>query len=112
MPMLDETEYQECWALMQEALAVTDPTSLSSYIQKHGLANVSDGPIQPAKARELINKPVFDAYERITGYRETNINAIWHHRISIYGSPCQRCGKVLRTPFAFKCFECGKLKDK
>jgi hypothetical protein len=39
-------------------------------------------------------------YERRTGLRETNPNAIYHHRLSLYGTPCQFCGKPLRTPQA------------
>jgi len=46
-------------------------------------------------------------YERLTGFKETNFNALFDHRISDHGPPCPRCGKVLRTPLAFKCFECG-----
>jgi hypothetical protein len=46
-------------------------------------------------------------YERITGYKETNFNVLSDHRISHHGPPCPRCGKVLRTPVAYKCFECG-----
>jgi len=46
-------------------------------------------------------------YERITGFRETNFNALFHHRVSQHGPPCPRCGKALRTPVAYKCFECG-----
>lgn len=46
-------------------------------------------------------------YERLTGFKETICNALFHHRISLFGPPCPRCGKVLRTPVAFKCFECG-----
>jgi hypothetical protein len=41
--------------------------------------------------------PVVAEYERITGLRETNPNAIYHHRLSLYGPPCQFCGKPLRT---------------
>lgn len=48
-------------------------------------------------------------FNRLTGFNETNINAVWHHRISLYGPPCPQCGKVLRTPVAFKCFECGYI---
>ena len=53
--------------------------------------------------------PVVEAYERLTGVREENANAIMHHRIAIYGPPCPRCGKLLRTLKASKCFECGAV---
>jgi hypothetical protein len=46
-------------------------------------------------------------YERLTGFKESNFNALFHHRISHHGPPCPRCVRVLRTPVAFKCFECG-----
>jgi hypothetical protein len=41
---------------------------------------------------------VLEEYERITGLKETNPNAIYHHRLSLYGPPCQFCGKPLRNP--------------
>ncbi|HSZ56104.1 MAG TPA: hypothetical protein VK797_10610 [Tepidisphaeraceae bacterium] len=50
---------------------------------------------------------MLDEYERLTGFRESNFNAVHHHRVAMYGPPCPRCGKVLRTPIAYKCFECG-----
>lgn len=52
----------------------------------------------------------FELYEEITGRRETNINAIFHHRIANYGPPCTSCGKPLRTPKASLCAACGTAK--
>jgi hypothetical protein len=52
-------------------------------------------------------KPQLDAYEQMTGHRETNINAIFHHRVSLYGPPCAKCAKPLRTPKATFCAYCG-----
>jgi hypothetical protein len=46
-------------------------------------------------------------YEEFTGFRETNANALWHHRLSMYGPPCHACGKPLRTPQARYCAMCS-----
>lgn len=51
-----------------------------------------------------------EAYERITGYRETNPSTILHHRISLYGPPCHACGKPLRTPMARHCAACSAAR--
>ncbi|HZW91823.1 MAG TPA: hypothetical protein VFF64_02525 [Candidatus Eremiobacteraceae bacterium] len=52
--------------------------------------------------------PMLAEYERITGLRETNPNAVFHHRLSKYGPPCRYCGKPLRTPQAKLCGYCMK----
>ena len=51
--------------------------------------------------------PVLQEYERITGVRAANIGAFYHHVESLYGPPCQTCGKPLRTPRARFCGACG-----
>jgi rRNA maturation endonuclease Nob1 len=47
-------------------------------------------------------------YFELTGIQETNVNSLWHHRLSLYGPPCSCCGKLLRTPRAKFCAACGK----
>ena len=54
---------------------------------------------------------MLDEYNRITGFGETNVNAVWHHRLSLYGPPCAVCSKPLRSPRARRCAECGSLRQ-
>ena len=53
-------------------------------------------------------RTVREKYLEMTGFKETNENAIMHHRISIYGEPCENCGKPLRTPQAAFCAAFGQ----
>lgn len=69
------------------------------------------GPDLSASSDPGRREAALDLYEKMTGVRETNINAIWHHRISDYGPPCDECGKALRTPRAHFCAACGKPRD-
>jgi len=46
-------------------------------------------------------------YEDVAGYHETNPDALWHHRLGLYGSLCNTCGKPFRTPRAKLCAACG-----
>lgn len=64
---------------------------------------------RPGDSHEKLYGPMLAEYERITGYREMNPNAISHHRICDYGPPCSFCGKPLRTPRARICGSCMKL---
>src|SRR5258708_36544040 len=56
--------------------------------------------------------PMLREYERMTGFRETNHNAVFHHQLSLYGPPCSNCGKPLRTPQARFCVGCGQAVTK
>lgn len=49
---------------------------------------------------------VLREYERITGFHETNPMAVYHHLLSMYGPPCSKCEKPLRTPRAKLCGSC------
>jgi hypothetical protein len=95
LPMLNEGEYAEVRALYSQCVTAT-----KDFREKQGI------PVGHVDM-EVLFRPVCEAYERLTGQRETVANAVMHHRIALYGPPCKHCGRVLRTSRASKCFECG-----
>jgi len=56
--------------------------------------------------RERMFSALLREYERVTGFHETNPNAVYHHKLSLYGPACFKCGKPLRTPSAKVCGSC------
>jgi len=78
LPMLDDHEADRLWRALRTA-----------HRGKGDLARVT-----------------LDEYHRMTGFEETNPNAVYHHIKSLYGPPCQACGKPLRTPRAKLCAAC------
>ncbi len=85
--MLDEAEWEEL-------------------MRHHDLTGGTDGARTSLRERFV---PVLNAYERLTGFRETNPSAIWHHRLALFGPDCRACGKPLRSPLARLCASCGAL---
>lgn len=53
------------------------------------------------------NAEALEKYFQLTGFLETNINAVHHHMLHQYGPPCADCGKPLRTHRAKWCAACG-----
>jgi hypothetical protein len=87
-----------CWRCKAE-MPMLDEAEFSMVASKRGAGvdgDLGSGPYVAALAE----------YERITGYRETNFAAIWHHRLALFGPPCKSCGKPLRTPRAKLCGSC------
>ena len=88
VPMLDEKEYKKASELYGKAF------------------KVKSGSIKD-RFKELL---VY--YNRLTNFGETEPNAIMHHRISLYGENCEKCGKPYRTAKASFCANCGNKKIK
>lgn len=92
--MLDEEEYVSVAQLYGDGMRAT-----KEFRERWGI------PLQGASIEERM-RPVSKRYEELTGLCEGNPNAIMHHRLSLYGPPCKRCGKPLRTPSAKRCGAC------
>jgi hypothetical protein len=95
VPMLNEQE----WGVVEPALS-----QAMKDLQEYRATNNCS----LAEALKVVHgQPALRLYHELTGFQETNADAIWHHRLSIYGPPCQACGKPLRTPQASFCAACG-----
>lgn len=92
LPMLDEEEFARVAVLLREGLE-----GLKSGQLKGGL--------------EVAFASALREYERITGFSETNGNALWHHRLSLLGPDCDACGLPLRTPKSQRCASCGRMRS-
>jgi hypothetical protein len=95
--MLDEQEWEEVLPRLTKGFV---------QIQRHRAAHG----VSLEEAKDAVyGEGALERYFQITGFRETNINALWHHRLSRFGPPCGVCGKPLRTPRAKMCAECGAM---
>jgi hypothetical protein len=98
--MLDEAEFAIVFALYRDALRLHKQVEGQQEHPRRG------GTLQD------LYKPCLDEYQRLTGFRESNPNAVMHHRLSLFGPPCHSCGKPLRTPQASKCMACGAKRER
>lgn len=61
-------------------------------------------------ARQERFKELLEYYNNLTGFRETEPNAIMHHSLEQIGPDCVNCGKPYRTPKAKLCASCGNKR--
>jgi hypothetical protein len=85
VPMLDDAEWEQVVPHLKNAIA-----QIKDYrrAQNASLAEAKD---------HGYGQGALERYRHITGFRETNVNALWHHRVSQFGPPCSSCGRPLRT---------------
>ena len=62
------------------------------------------------KDRQERFKELLDFYNNLTGFGETEPNAIMHHSLELIGPDCEKCGKPYRTPKAKLCAACGNRR--
>lgn len=95
--MLDEKEWEEMGPLLR------------SHIEEIKNLRAAEG-LSLAEARKKVSTHACDRFKELTGFEETNAEAIWHHRRALYGRDCPKCGKPFRTPEARYCVACGFRK--
>ena len=94
VPMLEEAEWNRL------------APSLTNHIE--GIKRIrKDQNCDLATAKRFADNSACDLYFEMTGFKETNINVLWYHRLSIYGNECPKCGHLFRTPKATFCANCG-----
>ena len=91
--MFDEDEWKEVMALVDTAGPSVARTIAEAQAGKH------------RRVTMLLSED-----NRRSGTVETNSAAPWHHRVSLYGPPCAKCSKPLRSPMATFCAECGAMR--
>ena len=91
IPMLEENEWKEVAHHLEDGLR-----AIKEIRENNSM------PIHQAKD-EIYGRRALQRYFELTGHRETNVSALWHHRVSLYGPPCGVCGKPLRTRKAKMC---------
>ncbi len=96
VPMLEPQEWERVSPLLSEATQ-----QVKRYREAHGAS------IEEARCATNFGHEALGLYHEITGYKETNADALWHHQLNQFGPPCASCGKPLRTPHAKLCAECG-----
>jgi hypothetical protein len=94
--MLDEEEWARVSPYLSQTIA-----AVKDYRQRTG-AGIAD-------AKKAVSDRACEEFENLTGYKETNYLAIYHHRLSKHGPPCRNCGNLLRTPRARFCAACGTV---
>lgn len=63
--------------------------------------------IRHVRGTREYEQAMLEKFNDLAGDTETNLNAIWDHRVLAQGPPCVRCGKPLRTKQAAYCAACG-----
>ena len=95
VPMLDEHEWTEVATLLSTMMSRTQEFRRST------------GASLAEALGQRFGDDALARYQQLTGARESNPDNLWHHRISLFGPPCEACEKPLRTPRATYCAECG-----
>jgi DNA-directed RNA polymerase subunit RPC12/RpoP len=97
-------EIKYCWRCKMEVPMLD--------LEEHAIASklYSKGFRVFNKDRQERFKELLDFYNDLTGFGETEPNAIMHHSLGRIGPDCEKCGKPYRTPKAKLCAACGNKR--
>lgn len=95
-----------CWRCKKEVPMLNEEEHLiATKLYRHGFQTG-----KCTMTRQERFKGLLDYYKELSGYEEKDPNVIMHHRIVLYGSPCENCNKPYRTSKATFCAACGHKK--
>ena len=99
----NKTEIHYCWRCKKRLpfISEEDYQRINHYL---GI------PLQIPKTRRVIeahSELALVIFEEMTGYRLNDWGDINHHRLSLYGPECSKCGHMLRAPQASFCANCS-----
>lgn len=69
------------------------------------------GELDEARRSEIL-RPLREECRRLSGEEGLEPSHLYKHRAILYGPPCRRCGRNLRTPQAGRCMACGLEKGR
>ncbi len=96
IPMMEEHEWEQVSPLLSNMVS-----RIKEYRSEHNCDLTT--------AQKNVLNLACEKYNEITGFQETNGNALWHHRLADWGCECKSCGHLLRTSKAKRCANCGTI---
>ncbi len=97
-------EIKYCWRCKMDVPMLDDEEyAIASKLYAKGIKVLK-------KDRQERFKELLDYYNDLSGFGETEPNAIMHHSLEEIGSDCEKCGKPYRTPKAKLCAACGNKR--
>lgn len=98
-------EYKFCWRCKMEVpMLDKEEHAIASKLYGKGFKILN-------KDRQIRFKELLDYYNDLTGFGETEPNAIMHHSLGQIGPDCENCGKPYRTDKAKLCAACGNKRN-
>ncbi|MET3538623.1 hypothetical protein [Chryseobacterium limigenitum] len=98
-----------CWRCRMEVpMLDKEESEIASKLYAEGFQEFKRSKKVPLK--ENFTK-LLDYYNELTGFGETEPNAILHHIIDLYGPDCENCGKPYRTNEVTFCPKCGNKRQ-